>query len=35
MLNWVHRWFTPDGPVDADDIAAAFSTLSVEGLRKR
>lgn len=35
MLNWTHRWFKPDGPVDADDIAKAFSTLTVEGLRNR
>jgi AcrR family transcriptional regulator len=35
MLNWTHRWFDPNGPVDADDVAAAFATLAVEGLRQR
>jgi AcrR family transcriptional regulator len=35
MLNWTHRWFHPDGPLDASDVARAFATLAVEGMRKR
>jgi AcrR family transcriptional regulator len=35
MLNWTYRWFDPAGPVDVDDVAAAFATLAVEGLTKR
>jgi AcrR family transcriptional regulator len=35
MLNWTQRWFHPDGPVEADDVASAFATIAVEGLRTR
>jgi AcrR family transcriptional regulator len=35
MLNWTHRWFQPNGPVDVDDVVGAFVTLAVDGLRKR
>jgi AcrR family transcriptional regulator len=35
MLNWTHRWFDPDGPLDADDVARAFACLSVDGLKNR
>jgi AcrR family transcriptional regulator len=33
MLNWTHRWFDPDGPLDADDVAKAFASLAVDGLK--
>jgi AcrR family transcriptional regulator len=32
MLNWTHRWFDPDGPVGAAEVAHAFSTITIEGL---
>lgn len=35
MVNWTHRWFHPDGPVGPDEVARAFSTVAIEGLRKR
>jgi AcrR family transcriptional regulator len=35
MLNWTHRWFDPDGLVDASDVARAFATMAIEGLRLR
>jgi AcrR family transcriptional regulator len=35
MLNWTYRWFHPDGPVDASDVARAFALLAVDGVRKR
>jgi AcrR family transcriptional regulator len=35
MLNWTHRWFDPDGPDDAGEVAKAFATLVIEGLRAR
>ena len=35
MLAWTHRWFDPDGLVDPEDIAQAFTKLAVDGLRKR
>jgi TetR/AcrR family transcriptional regulator, cholesterol catabolism regulator len=33
MLNWTHRWFRPGGGADATQVAAAFSSLLLEGLR--
>jgi AcrR family transcriptional regulator len=35
MLNWSHRWFDPDGPVDTNEVAKAFASLAVDGLKKR
>ena len=35
MLNWSHRWFDPNGPVDTDEVARAFASLAVDGLKKR
>lgn len=35
MVNWTHRWFHPDGPVGPDEVSRAFSTIAIEGLRKR
>jgi AcrR family transcriptional regulator len=35
MLNWTHRWFDPNGPIDSDDVSEAFATLAVEGLLQR
>jgi len=33
MLNWTHRWFRPGGGADATQVAEAFSSLLLEGLR--
>lgn len=33
MLNWTHRWFRPDHGADANQVAEAFSSLLLEGLR--
>lgn len=33
MANWTHRWFHPDGPVGPDEVAKAFATMAVDGLR--
>src|SRR5262245_46709206 len=35
MLAWTHRWFDPDGLVDPEDVAEAFTKMAVDGLRKR
>jgi AcrR family transcriptional regulator len=32
MLNWVSRWYQPDGEVSIDDIAATFNLLAATGL---
>jgi TetR/AcrR family transcriptional regulator, cholesterol catabolism regulator len=34
MLNWTHRWFRPDGRFDAAAIAAAFTTIALDGLSR-
>jgi AcrR family transcriptional regulator len=31
MFNWTHRWFTPDGPLNAREIAAAFAAIFFDG----
>jgi AcrR family transcriptional regulator len=33
MLNWTHRWFQPGHGADANQVAEAFSSLLLEGLR--
>jgi TetR/AcrR family transcriptional regulator len=33
-LNWIPRWYSPDGPRTPKEIAAAFSEYFVRGLRK-
>jgi AcrR family transcriptional regulator len=32
-LNWMPRWYRPDGPLTAPEIAASFCELIVDGLR--
>lgn len=34
MTNWVLRWYRPDGPLTADEIAAAFMDMVAGGLFK-
>jgi TetR/AcrR family transcriptional regulator len=33
-LNWIPRWYSPDGPCTPEEIAAAFSEYFVRGLQK-
>jgi TetR/AcrR family transcriptional regulator, cholesterol catabolism regulator len=33
MVNWTHRWFTPDGPMTGRELGEAFATLLWDGLR--
>jgi AcrR family transcriptional regulator len=35
MVNWTHRWFNPDGPVDAEEVGRAFAAIAIEGLKAR
>jgi AcrR family transcriptional regulator len=32
-INWIARWYRPDGPVDAEAIGRAYAALFVDGLR--
>jgi len=34
-VNWIPRWFRPDGAATSQDIADRFADFFVEGLRKR
>jgi AcrR family transcriptional regulator len=34
-LNWIGRWYRPDGPLQPSEIAEAIVTTLVEGLRTR
>lgn len=33
MVNWMTRWYRPEGRLSADEIAKIFSDLLLEGLR--
>jgi AcrR family transcriptional regulator len=33
MLNWVHRWYTPEGPNTLHDIGDTVAELAIGGLR--
>lgn len=33
MLNWTHRWFIPGGPMSGKDIAEAFWSIFIGGMR--
>jgi AcrR family transcriptional regulator len=33
MLNWVHRWYTPDGPNSLTEIGETVAELAIGGLR--
>lgn len=35
MINWTHRWFHPDGPLSAEEVARTFASLAIDGLRRR
>jgi AcrR family transcriptional regulator len=32
MINWSHRWFDPNGPIDAIAVGRAFARVACEGL---
>ena len=34
MVNWVARWYSPDGPFGPEEISDAFCTLIFHGLEK-
>jgi AcrR family transcriptional regulator len=35
MINWMFQWYSPTGRLSADDIAATFAAIVLEGLRPR
>lgn len=35
MCNWIYRWYNPHGALPAEDIAAIFTKLVLEGLTQR
>jgi AcrR family transcriptional regulator len=34
MCNWLYEWYSPDGPLSPREIAALFSDIIVNGVRK-
>jgi TetR/AcrR family transcriptional regulator len=34
-LNWIPRWFDPEGPATSDEIGRAFAEYLVRGLQRR
>ena len=32
-VNWIPRWYSPDGPASSDEIAERFAEYLVAGLR--
>lgn len=35
MVNWTQRWYRPDGPVPAPELARMFGGLLLDGVRPR
>ena len=35
MINWTHRWFRPNGKLTGKQVAAIFSDILLNGMRKR
>ncbi|WP_261934259.1 hypothetical protein [Sphingomonas bisphenolicum] len=33
MLNWTHRWFTPDGNLSGREVAEAFWSIFSQGMK--
>ena len=33
MLNWSHRWYSPDGKRTLTEIGEEYATLILQGLR--
>ena len=34
-VNWIPRWYSPDGPASSQDIADRFADYLIAGLRSR
>jgi hypothetical protein len=34
-VNWISKWFDPDGPMSSDQIGHAFAEYLVGGLKVR
>jgi len=34
MLNWTHQWFSPDGELSSQEVAAVLADLALKGLVK-
>jgi AcrR family transcriptional regulator len=32
MVNWMYRWFRPDGPMNSKDVAQTFASMVASGL---
>lgn len=32
VLNWTYTWFSPDGPMGAEELGDVFSALFMEGI---
>jgi hypothetical protein len=32
-VNWIPRWFNPEGPASSQEIADYFATFLIDGLR--
>jgi AcrR family transcriptional regulator len=35
MVSWAHRWYRPDGPIPADEMAALFASVVLDGIGAR
>jgi TetR/AcrR family transcriptional regulator, cholesterol catabolism regulator len=35
MCNWVYRWYNPEGDLSAEEVAAVFTKLTLEGLTRQ
>lgn len=35
MLNWTHRWFIPGGGMTGREVAEAFWSIFIDGMRKK
>jgi AcrR family transcriptional regulator len=35
MINWMHRWYRPDGKWKVEDVAGTFTAIFLDGYAKR
>lgn len=35
MCNWTHRWYTPSGPTSTTQIGLAYSSIILDGLKRK
>lgn len=33
-LNWVHRWYKPEGKMSAEDVAEKLASMLIDGIKK-